>query len=247
MNNLEEKYKKIINLFSGIFIVVLFIVAISLVILKYNVEGEVNMPFNLSSIIVVSNAEGLQKEEKQAIWDLNLVQNNDVYIEITKNKNYKETEIIDKIFLDNFRIINNPQKGEIKIYRPSQNEKLIYEYKNEYIIDNKLEYDGAENANIKDLKIANQGGMIMLRFANINLGEYISNDDEIKHDGTILSKIDIKNEEIKFKMAFDFTIKLKPEKEYKATIELDFPAGNVIEEGTSSYEKTSFKDVVFKR
>lgn len=247
MNNLEEKYKKIINLFSGIFIVVLFIVAISLVILKYNVEGEVNMPFNLSSIIVVSNAEGLQKEEKQATWDLNLVQNNDVYIEITKNKNYKETEIIDKIILDNFRIINNPQNGETKIYRPSENEKMIYENKNEYIVEDKLEYIGAENTNIKDLKIANQGGMIMLRFANINLGEYISNDDEIKHDGTILSKIDIKNEEIKFKMAFDITIKLKSEKEYKATIELDFPAGNVIEEGTSSYEKTSFKDVVFKR
>lgn len=247
MNNLEEKYKKIINFFSGIFIMVLFIVSIALVILKYNVEGEVNMPFNLSSIMVVSNAEGLQKEEKKAIWDLNLVQNNDVYIELTKNKNYKETEIIDKIILDNFKVINNPQKGEIKIYKPSQNEKLIYEYKNEYIVDDRLEYDGSENANIKDLKIANQGGMIMFRIANINLGEYISDDDEIKHDGTILSKIDIKNEEIKFKYAFDITIKLKSEKEYKAVIELELPAGNVIEEGTSSYEKTTFKDVVFKR
>ena len=247
MNNLEEKYKKIINFFSGIFIMVLFIVSIALVILKYNVEGEVNMPFNLSSIMVVSNAEGLQKEEKKAIWDLNLVQNNDVYIELTKNKNYKETEIIDKIILDNFKVINNPQKGEIKIYKPSQNEKLIYEYKNEYIVDDRLEYDGSENANIKDLKIANQGGMIMFRVANTNLGEYISDDDEIKHDGTILSKIDIKNEEIKFKYAFDITIKLKSEKEYKAVIELELPAGNVIEEGTSSYEKTTFKDVVFKR
>lgn len=247
MNNLEEKYKKIINLFAGIFIMVLFIACISLVILKYNVEGEGNMPFNLSSIMVVSNAEGLQKEERQSIWDMNLVQNNDIYIEILKNKNYKETEIIEEIILDNFRTVSIPLKGEIKVYKPSESEKLIYEYKDEYIVNGQLKYKGAENTDIKNLKVANQGGMIMFRIANTNLGEYISNDDEIKHDGTILSKIDLKTDEIRFKTAFDITIKLKSEKEYKATIELDLPAGNVIEEGTSSYEKTTFKDVVFRR
>ena len=205
------------------------------------------MPFELSSIMVVSNAEGIQKEEKQATWDMNLIQNNDIYIEISRNKNYKETEIIEEIILDNFKTIINPQRGKTKVFRPSENENLVYEYKTEYIVDNELKYTGAENTNIKNLEIANQGGMIMFRFANTNIGEYISDEEEVKHDGTLLSKIDIKNEEIKFKIAFDITIKLKSEKEYKATIELELPAGNVIEEGTSSYEKTTFKDVVFKR
>lgn len=247
MNNLGEKYKKTVNFFTVVFIIVLFAACVALVILKYHVEGEGNMPFELSSIMIISNAEGIQKEETRATWDMELMQNNDIYIEISKNKKYKETEVIEEIILDNFKTIVEPQKGTPKIYRPTENENLIYEYKDEYIVDDKLKYIGAEKTNIKNLEIANQGGMIMFRYANNSLGEYISDEEEVKHDGTLLSKIDIKNEEIKFKVAFDITIKLKSEKEYKAKIELDLPAGNVIEEGTSSYEKTTFKDVVFKR
>ena len=247
MNNIEEKYKKTINFFVVIFIISLFIACIALVILKYNVEGESNMPFQLSSIMVISNAEGIQREEKQATWDMDIMQNNDIYIEISKNKNYKETEVIEEIVLDNFKTINFPIKGETKVYRPSEQENLLYEYKDEYIITDELKYKGEETTNIKNLDIANQGGMIMFRYANTYMGEYISDDEEIKHDGTLISKLDLKNDEIKFKIAFDITIKLKSEKEYKATIELELPVGNIIEEGTSSYEKTNFKDVVFKR
>ena len=83
-----------------VFIIIVFIIAIvSLMMLKYEVEGEINMPFNLSRIMVVSSAEGIQKEGTENIWDLELLQNNDIYLEITKNPEYKKTELIDKIIL----------------------------------------------------------------------------------------------------------------------------------------------------
>ena len=56
-------FKKIIKRNVLFFILVLAIALIGLIILKYHVEGEQNMPFDLSEILVVSTAEGNQKEE----------------------------------------------------------------------------------------------------------------------------------------------------------------------------------------
>ena len=70
--------------------------------LKYQVEGEKNMPFTISKLMLISNAEGVEKDEKSNVWNMDIMQNNDVYIEIMKNKNYKQQEIIESITLDNF-------------------------------------------------------------------------------------------------------------------------------------------------
>ena len=72
-------------------VIVLIIAVVALLILKYDVEGEKNMPFKLSSIIVASTAEGIQNENDEYKWDAEIYQNNDIYINIEKNKNYKET------------------------------------------------------------------------------------------------------------------------------------------------------------
>lgn len=238
------------QIITSIFVLAIFIIAaiIASIIIKYQVEGETNMPFKISKIAVVSSASGVQKENTKNKWELELVQNNDIYINIVKNKNYSKTEIIDKIILDNFYINQQPQKGNLKLYRPNNTENGVYTNAEEYLINNKLEYIGNEKSNIKNLQIANQGGIIFLRYVNENLGKYISNEDiEIKHDGTLLQKIGIKNEELKCKISFDLSIVLTSEKTYKANIELEIPVGNIINEGTSSYEKTDFKDIVFKR
>ena len=55
----KEKLKLAITL---AIIVIAFGVAIT-IMLKYSQEGENNMPFNLSEIIVVSSAEGVTKSE----------------------------------------------------------------------------------------------------------------------------------------------------------------------------------------
>ncbi len=122
------------------------------------------MPFELSQLIVVSTAEGIDTEG-ESTWNFNLVQNNDIYIHIAKNKNYKETEIIKNVIIDNFVINSEPTKGEIVIYRPSSDENSTYENIEEYMISDNITYIGEEESNLKELKIANQGGIISLRYS----------------------------------------------------------------------------------
>lgn len=245
---MDNTMKKIVHIFIIIFITALIVTIIALLILKYNIEGENNMPFELSKIMVVSSAEGIDNtEENENRWNLNIVQNNDIYLEITKNKNYKDTEIIDEIIIDNFNFIQFPKKGENILYRPTDKEGIIYENKEEYKIENSLIYKGGEESSIKKLQIANQGGLILFRYTVNNLGTYTTDENEIRHDGTLLSKINLNYEDIKTKISFDFSVKLKSDKIYTGNIELNFPAENIMEEGTSSYEKNNLKDIIFKR
>lgn len=168
MEYLNKKLKKIIYFFIVIFIIFLIITIISLLMLKYQVEGENNMPFELSQIIIVSTAEGIEQEGEKT-WNFSLIQNNDIYIHIKKNKNYKQTEIIKNIIIDNFKINNEPAKGNIVIYKPSNNEGKIFEYNDEYIINDNLTYTGEESTDIKKSSIANQGGTIAFRCSNKDL------------------------------------------------------------------------------
>ncbi len=168
MNHFNRKTEKIIYFFISVFIIILIITIIFLLMLKYEVEGEKNMPFELSQIVVVSTAEGIEKEG-ESIWNFDLVQNNDIYIHIGKNKNYKETEIIKNIIIDNFKTNNAPKKGKLTVYKPSENEEKTYEYDEKYIINENIKYTGEENTDLKKLNIANQGGVIAFRYSNQEL------------------------------------------------------------------------------
>ena len=70
--------------------------------------------------------------------------------------------------------------------------------------------------------------------------------DEIIHDGTLLEKVGVTDEEIKFSISFDIVIEVD-NCSYRANIGFQMPCGNIIEEGTCSLEKTDFSDIVFKR
>lgn len=245
----DEIIKKIIRIFIIIFITVLIATIIALLILKYNVEGEDSVPFELSKIMVVSTGEGIDilDEEVQDKWNLKIVQNNDVYLEISKNKNYTETEIIDKVIIDNIKIEKAPNKGTVKVYKPTEKENLTYENTEGNEVKETLEYIGKETSSIKNLEVANQGGLILFRYAIEDLGTYTSNVDEIKHDGTILREQDIQYQDIQCKVSFDLSIQLKSDITYTTTITLDLPAGNITEEGTSYYQRTNFNDLIFRR
>ena len=169
MPELSIKIKHIVRFCIVVFILSLVITVICLLMLKYAVEGENNMPFELSQLIVVSTAEGIDTEAGENTWNFDLVQNNDVYIYISKNKNYKETEIIKNISLNNFKIEETPRVGKIQIFRPSKLENKIYEYIEEYKVNDEIKYSGSEFTNAKNLEIANQGGIILLRFCNNGL------------------------------------------------------------------------------
>ena len=147
----------------------LIITVICLLMLKYAVEGENNMPFELSQLIVVSTAEGVENSQNENIWNFDLIQNNDVCIYVEKNKNYKDTEIIKKIIINNIKIEDGPKNGKITTYRPSEHETNLYEYDDNYIVKEELVYSGSEITNVKNLEISNQGGIILFRFCNKDL------------------------------------------------------------------------------
>lgn len=244
----NSRINKLILKSAYVLIIVLIIAVIGLLILKYEVEGEQNMPFKLSSIIIVSNAEGYQeKESKEYRWNTEIYQNNDIYLNIEKNKNYKKTEAIKSILIDNIQIIEPTKIGDLEIYRPSTDSMQIYSYKEEYKITDKIEYIGDTKSDIKNLKISNQGNTLIFRAVNKTGKIYQSNKEVFEHNGKLLNEVGIDYEDIKSKISFDLTIILESDISFKATVELELPVGDITKEGSSSLEITNMKDIIFKR
>lgn len=59
--------------------------------------------------------------------------------------------------------------------------------------------------------------------------------------------MDVKYEDIKCRSIFDITIELVSGTKYTGTVKLDMPYENILSTGKSKYEKTEFKDIIFKR
>lgn len=247
---MTNKIKKLMKNVAYFFIVVLLIAIILLLILKYNVEGEKNMPFELSNIIVISTAEGYQeKEDKENNWNVEVNQNNDVFFNIKRNKNNKQEEYIKSVKIENIKILEEPKIGEIYFYRPAKNTNgnTSYVYNTEYEIGNEITYNGDVQSDLENLKISNQGGTVTFRVTNKTNKKYISNDKELTHDGKLLNSINVNTEQIKTKIAVDVLITLSSNVSYRAKITLNLPVGNIAKEGVSNINKTNMKDIVFKR
>lgn len=244
----ESKINKLILKSAYATIIVLIIAVIALIMLKYNVEGEKNMPFKLSSMLILSNAEGYQENsDTEYRWDTKIYQNNDIYLNIEKNKNYKETELIKSISIENLNIDKKPLIGEIKFYRVASEDKTVFTYKEEFEIKDKIEYEGDLESKLSDLKISNQGGTLIIRIVNNTGKEYKSNEKEIEHSGKLLNVVGLTNEEINSKISFDLVIKLESGISFRAKVSVDIPIGDITKEGYASTEIKDTKNVVFKR
>jgi len=244
----DPKVNKLILKSAYITIIVLIIAVIALLILKYDVEGEKNMPFKLSSIILISSAEGYQETENPDYkWDIEVYQNNDIYLNIEKNKNYNETELIKSVQIENIKIDKNPTVGTFKFYRTASEGENVFTYKEEYEIKDKAQYLGDLNTDLNNLKISNQGGTIIIRAVNQTGKKYTSNDKQLEHNGKLLEKAGIAYEEIEGTIEFDLVINLESDISFRATIKLELPTGNIIDQGASSTEIKNMKNIVFKR
>ena len=244
----KEKKKQTIKLCVAVTVLIIIILLVAISMIRYEVEGDKNMPFNLSKIIVVSTAEGIEAEGDKK-WNFNVYQNNDVYIYFDKNENYwGEDKTIKSLKIENIAITKSPIKGEVKEYMANSIEGRLFTYQDEYIIqEGKLEYKGAEESNPQTIEIGTNGGSALIRFCNTGLGEYSSDsDDEIIHDGTLLEKVDVSNEDVQFDVSFDLVV-VVDNCNYRANVTLQMPCGNIVEEGTCSIEKTDMSDVIFKR
>ena len=235
-----------------LFIIIMVIFAVCLVSIKYDVEGETNMLYILSKIAIISSSQGNDKEEKVEgnQWNFAIDQDNDIYLYVEKNPEYNEDEknkdTIKEIEINNIEATKENENGTLNIYKPDvENVNTIFSNVDENIVKN-LKYEVAENVDMKEMQITNQGGIMVLRCSNCDIANYIANDEEINHN-ELLKKANVSLEDLKINIKFDFSIKLNSGKIYKATIPLELPVEDVIEKGTSSNELTDMSKYDFKR
>ena len=240
----KEKLKLAVTLAV---IVIAFGIAIT-IMLKYSQEGETNMPFNLSEIIVVSSAEGVTKKENpdNYKWNLDIMQYNDIYLQIAKNEEYDKNAYIESVTIENFSF-TNPKIGNTRVYMPNSTEGSLFSYDDSYLIQRSLTYKGADSSNTKTLKVSSQGGIVLFRAANTEVGDYVSNDDaEISHNGTLITKTNATLDDLKYTISFDIVIETNIAK-YRGTVSLELPCGDILTEGTSQLDQKDCSNIVFKR
>lgn len=239
--------KKIIKqcaFFATLAIIILFVV---LIMLKYQVEGEKELPYRLSKILLVSTVDGKANEDAENLWNIDVTQTNDIFIYIDPDGEHKQT--IKEISLENFNITKAPQKGDIQILRPTSDLDNLYSNSVQNYLNDKIVYQGAKLDDMKSLEIANNGGVVGFRLSLNDLGKFVSNDEtvEIIYDGRLLSNLGVSLEEIQLILSFDIVITTNENISYKGSLSLDMPTDEIIEKGASKIELTDFSDVIFKR
>ena len=231
-----------------IFFIILIFCTTFFIMYRYHVEGERNLPFNITKLVVVSSAKTEDLELNENTYQANVIQKNDIYIAIEKNKEYEKQEAIKKITFNNFKVTEQGKKGIVKFYRTSQKEDT-FEYAQDYEIQDTVVYTGAKetNLNIENMTIANQGGLIEFSFVINDLGKITySENDNIIADGSLLNRLELTNEDIKCTVSFDMSIELVRGKTFKTTILLDLPVGDIVNDGVATNEFEVTK-LVFKR
>lgn len=239
--------RKIFNICIVCIIIIMIIFIAMMLILDYDVNGETNMPFQVSKISIISTVDGKDVENSENKWDINVIQNNDIYVYIEKNKDYKKQETIKSVKIDNFSIKAKPNIGEIKIYKPVMNDATLFQNLDENEIQ-ELEFKGEKSTDTRNLKISNQGGVLCFRCANNNIGTYTSNDDGEINYKDLINKLNINEQDLIAKISFNITITLNSGKVFKAEdIVIEIPNQNLVTEGTVGKEYTDLQNMVFKR
>lgn len=241
----EKTKKKILKISLTIISVISILFTVMMYLLTYHEEGEANIPFQISKIVIISSADGVQSSNAQNQWALNVNQNNDIYVYIDKNKSYGRTELIENVKINNFNIIKENENGKIQIYKPTTEESKMFNNTQEFEI-NELTYTGDLESNIKQAKISNQGGLIVFRCANNNVSQYLADNVTEVNYNQLLQMTNVHQEDLNVKISFDLEIKILDKKTYQTTISLDLPIEGVIAEGTVNLEITDLEDIVFK-
>ena len=242
--------KKIFHVIMIIVIIVAILCVAGIFILRYQVEGESNMPFKITKINIVESVEGIDNQEAQEKWNFKVNHNNDIYVYVVKNNDYGKTEFIEKIEVKNININKQEELGELKLYKPVLDEKKMFINATENEIT-EITYERELEADkipyIKELKISNQGGKLGFRYAINNISQYVSEQDEQIDHSQLLKLTGIKPENLKTNLSFDIIINLISGKKYQATVNLDIPSDEIIEKSPVGIEIRDLEDIIFKR
>ena len=242
----KEKKSKIIKKYIFISFLALSIIISTLLIVKYNVEGEKNLPFEIEKISIKSSLD-TKSNQSENIWDLSIIQNNDIYIYFKKNE--KLDSEVQKIRIENLKIKRNKEIGQTKLFIPTSNDiKTNFKNSTEDYSKKGIEYTVNNVDNMEKQEISQNGGMIAFRISNQDLAEYISNEEaDLQYDGTLLQKAGITEQDIKIAASMDIIIEISKKEKYKLTITLELPIEDFNEKSILGIEKTDLSDVIFKR
>ena len=131
----QKTSKKIFHICMIIAIIAAILFGVGILVLRYQVEGETNMPFEISKISVISSVDSTTNSDEANMWNMNVIQNNDIYVYIDKNNSYGKTEIIENVVLENFTINKDIEKGQMHIYKPVEENVAMFKNSEENITD----------------------------------------------------------------------------------------------------------------
>jgi len=244
-NNFSKK--RIIYIYIVFFIFLIIFLVAGFFMLKYSVKGEQNLPFILKKINIISTAESDIEQDDAQNWHAGILQENNIFIVLEKNENYKKEDTIKSVKFENFNIEKVNDKMQIKMYRPKNND-FEYLYTDEFKFEGSLQFEGSTDTNLETLQINNQGAKIGFSVAVDNLGEYsFSLNEKVPSDGKLLAKAGLKTEQIEFKLNFDLIIETGTGNKFKSNITMNLPTGDILTEGVSTYEDSELEDIIFKR
>ena len=245
---MRDFFKARLSAFIALGIVLIALIFTIAIMIQYEIEGEKNMPFEVEKILIISGADASEKEsnEENMKWNIDINQFNDIYVLFKKNDEHNKGERISEVRVENLTVKNAPKKGEIKMYKPSEDENKKFDYNENSTVDGKLVFTGDDETKNSNLKISRDGGTIKVRIANTKVGEFVSNEgEEIQYDGTLIAKTNTTLDDLKADIKFDIVL-VTDKITYRATIETEIPVGNIVEFGVSQ-KNIEVKNIVFKR
>ena len=220
--------------------IVVFVLII-VVVYVIGVYGRSDIPvFEIKDVYVKlsANANYLDDNTGQN-WNLNIYQTNDIYIKFGHKDNIhvqnEQDKILKQVYIDNIEIVDLPKLGsEVYVYTISKNKEKIFEYTDEYMVKDKIEYTVVpNNSDIYNLEVNSTNGQVAISFVNNNVLEYVYNElNEIKFDGTLLKNANVSLEDIQFTVSFNMNFVTETDKKYVYNIKMILPYGDMITNGT---------------
>lgn len=243
---MKTKKRKIIEFNFGIIIIAIAVTVIAITMLKYSVEGEKDMPYVVKQMVTISTANGKNIPTEENKWNIDIYQNNDIYIEIVRNTKYKTNEVLKNIKIESIQV--EPTGAYTpKVYIPDIKSTNMFEYIQENEISKEISYTIESSQNIKERKITTEGGILALSICIPELGKYQGNEEKMTYDGTLLKKIGITKQDITTNVKFNLIIETESSKKYKAEIEVTLPEEDITQIGIDKKENTTLENIIFKR
>lgn len=251
-NNRDKKVNIVSKLIFTIFLTVILIAILIFTIKNYEInkqfakeiESFANLNnktvFSIDKMTLYSSGFDTKNQENKPVWNLNIGQFTDIALKINNRSHengvsYENT--IKSLYIDNIKY-NNVTIG---------NQSLHYKYLGDFgkvtanesnRINDKLVYDVVKSGEIDltEPKIyANADNPIILEYVNSNLktNEIISDTNtEVVYDGTLLKNTNIPLDKMKCTLSFTIHIINYYNQEYRATVYVDIPITNTINNTT---------------